>query len=703
MRLRVFCVIAQFAATSLAAQAAAAPPRGSELATRVDAAEAAFRRGERDEPRREALTVVAAYERNNTRSAADHDAAGRAYLLAAHGAAVRTGARQPAELVRSALRAFDAAIAADPAWVEPQLRAADLFLERYNAPDAAAGYQAVLERWPDQPRALLGLARVADFSGEGSPFEMASRAATLDPRLGAAHTLLARLWLDVERPDSARAAARRAVAADPTSLEAWGVIAAVAWLAGDSSNFAGAQASAERVSSRPTAFWVMLSEAASRQRRYLSAEGFAARAVALDSVDVDALGALGTNQLRRGDIAGGRRVLERAFALDPFHLWHKNTLDLLDHMATFRSERRGRFEFVGPERELGVLVPYLSPLLEEAYDSLAARYGYRPATPIRLEIFDRAADFSVRTVGLTGLGALGVSFGTTLAMDAPSARAQGTFNWGSTAWHELAHTFTLGLSGHRVPRWFSEGASVVEERRAREGWGATPTPDFLSAWRAERLRPVSGIGDGFLRPRDPGELGRSYYQASLVVEMIETEWGTPALGRMLREWATGASTAQVFQRVLGLDEPAFDARFKTYLDTKMRAVNPRALSRGDADIEELTALAQAAAARGVAAAEVTALERVIFVWPYDVDAHAQLAQAAVRAGLPDLSLRERRVIVALRPADLLEARYQLAVALREAGDPAGARREVLAVLEQAPSFDKALQLLVELRRTPEAR
>lgn len=687
------------------AQAASQPPaRTSALATRVDRAEAAFARGERDEPRAEALAVIAAYERGGSRAAADHEAAGRAYLLAAHGASGRSGARQPADLVRSALRAFDAAIAADTAWILPRLRAAELFLERYNAPDAAAGYHAVLARWKDEPRAVLGLARVAEFSGEGDAFRLATRATELDERLDAAHALRARLWLDTEHPDSARAAARRAVAVDPGALEAWGILAAVAWQDGDSTSFNGARGSAERVSARPVAFWVTLSEAAARQRRYAEAEAFAARAVALDSVDVDALGALGTNRLRRGDLAGGREMIERAFALDPFHIWHKNTLDLLDHMATFRTERRGRFEFVGAERELALLVPYLAPLLEEAYDSMALRYGYRPDTPVRLELFERAADFSVRTVGLTGLGALGVSFGTTLAMDAPSARAQGTFNWGSTAWHELAHTFTLGLSAHRVPRWFSEGASVVEERRARGGWGAVATPDFVEAWREGRIRPVSGIGDGFLRPRDPGELGRSYYQASLVVEMIERQWGTPALGAMLRAWAGGASTAEVLERVLRVDAPTFDARFKTYLDSTMRALRPRSVARDDADLERLTAAARAVAARGDAGAEWAAWEQVIWVWPYDAATHIAAAEAARRAGRHDIAVRERRAVVALRPADILDARYQLALALRDAGDAAAARREILGVLEQAPGFERAQRLLLDLRRpTPEER
>src|SRR5205823_13215865 len=90
---------------------------------------------------------------------------------------------------------------------------------------------------------------------------------------------------------------------------------------------------------------------------------------------------------------------------------------LLDRMKNFRETRSPRFLFVIDRKESDLLTPYLAELGEEAYDRLAARYRYRPPTPVRLEVFPSHADFSVRTMGLTGLGALGVSFGTLLAMD----------------------------------------------------------------------------------------------------------------------------------------------------------------------------------------------------------------------------------------------------------------------------------------------
>ena len=95
---------------------------------------------------------------------------------------------------------------------------------------------------------------------------------------------------------------------------------------------------------------------------------------------------------------------------------------------------------------------------------------------------------------------------------------------------------------------------------------------------------------------------------------------------------------------------------------------------------------------------VAALERVIWIWPYEASVHVKLAEAATRLGQRGKAVRERRAVVALGPSDVLDARVQLARALMEAGDRTTARREVLGVLEEAPTFEKAQALLLVLRR-----
>jgi predicted Zn-dependent protease len=111
---------------------------------------------------------------------------------------------------------------------------------------------------------------------------------------------------------------------------------------------------------------------------------------------------------------------------------------------------------------------------------------------------------------------------------------------------------------------------------------------------------------------------------------------------------------------------------------------------------EADVLEQLDDARGAMAA----LERLLWIAPYEESAHSRLAALAAVQGDHARAVRERRAVVALRPSDPLEARYQLARALSQAGDRGAARREILAVLEQAPGFEKAQLLLLELRSEP---
>ena len=95
------------------------------------------------------------------------------------------------------------------------------------------------------------------------------------------------------------------------------------------------------------------------------------------------------------------------------------------------------------------------------------------------------------------------------------------------------------------------------------------------------------------------------------------------------------------------------------------------------------------------------LQRLLWIFPYDVEVHRRIAVLASRSGNRALVVRERRAVVALDPSDGVGARYELARALVDAGDVAAARRELLTLLEQAPAFEKAQTLLLELRnRTP---
>ncbi|MEP6762730.1 MAG: tetratricopeptide repeat protein [Gemmatimonadaceae bacterium] len=521
----------------------------------VGLAELAMRRGDRVDAFRRASALTTAYEQGRNWNAADHVAAGRAYVL--------LGATDK-QAVHDALAAFDGAVSADITNLEGRLRAGDLLLDKYNAPDAKASYQDALKLSPENSRALLGLARVADFAGDNKGAANLKAALAANPSLTPAILLQARSFLEAEAYDSAKITTRRALAVDSSSMTGWALIGANAWVTGDSAEYRRAKAAAEKLNPKPSEFYAELADAAVRQRRYADGVRLAKQALLLDSNSTRALGLVGTNELREAKMEEGRATLERAFAIDPFNLWHKNTLDLLDKVSAYQITDKGHFRIVAPPKEAALLSIYLLPLLEQAYDQFSTRYNYKTAGTVRLEIYSRHADFSVRTVGLTGLGALGVSFGPVLAMDAPSSRERGEFNWGATAWHELAHTFTLGSSDNRVPRWLSEGLSVAEERRAHAEWGFDVTPEFLRAYADSMLRPVSQMNEGFVKPRYEAETIYSYDLASTVCEMIESQYGQAAIVAMLRAYKDGLETPAVFEKVFKVKPDVFDKQFDLY-------------------------------------------------------------------------------------------------------------------------------------------
>ncbi|MDQ6612869.1 MAG: tetratricopeptide repeat protein, partial [Gemmatimonadota bacterium] len=545
----------RIATADSAYQAAIASNSPNARTAQIGLAELAMRRGDRADALRRASSLTAAYERGTNWNAADRVAAGRAYVL------LGTTDKQA---VHNALAAFDAAVVADPTSLEGRLRAGDLLLDKYNAPDAKASFAEALKLYPENSRALLGLARVAEFSGDNKGVLLLKRALAANPSLTPALLLQARSYLEAEAYDSAKIVTRRALAVDSSSMTAWALVGANAWLTGDSSEFKRARSVAQRLNAKPSEFYAELSEAAVRQRRYADGVRLAKQALALDSLSTRALGLVGTNELREAKMDEGRATLERAFAIDPFNLWHKNTLDLLDKLRAYQTIDKGHFRIVAPPREATLLSIYLLPLLEQAYAEFSTRYSYKPAGLVRLEIYPRHSDFSVRTVGLIGLGALGVSFGPVLAMDAPSSRERGEFNWGQTAWHELAHTFTLGSSDNRVPRWLSEGLSVAEERHARPDWGFDVTPEFMKAYADGMLRPVSQLNEGFVKPRYEAELIFSYDLASVVCEMIEAQYGQAAIVAMLRAYKDGLETPAVFEKVFKVKPEVFDKQFDAY-------------------------------------------------------------------------------------------------------------------------------------------
>ncbi len=518
--------------------------------------------------------IIEAYNRRSQLNARE---------LLAVGDACRALGDQDPDLFKDALRAYDEAIAANPSALEPRVAVAELFLEKYDSTQARDEARAVLEVHPKHLGGLLAMARIQRFDGGPEALQIVRAVLEINPRHVEALVLEAELQLELEDYETALERARQALEVNPGSLDALAAQAAAAYLMDDPELFALSEAKVQDLNRSYADFYNLLADACVRNRFYREAAEFARKGIAADPRSWRAHGLLGLNLLRLGRIEEGRASLEAAFAGDPYNVWIKNTLDLVDTFDDLEEYSSDHFSFVARPHEAALLAPEALRLAEEAWEQFVDRYEVVPPSPIRLEFFDADADFSVRTIGLAGMGALGVCFGEVIAQDSPTARPRGTFNWGSTLWHEIAHSFTLALSEHRVPRWLTEGLSVLEERRARQGWGEDVNPRFLSAWKRGDLLPIGRINEGFVRPKSAEQVGLSYIHSSYLAEMIEREWGFSALRAMLLAYADGASTEEVFEAGTGLSSEELDARFQIEMEERFGAL---ALALGETGVEE---------------------------------------------------------------------------------------------------------------------
>jgi tetratricopeptide (TPR) repeat protein len=89
-------------------------------------------------------------------------------------------------------------------------------------------------------------------------------------------------------------------------------------------------------------------------------------------------------------------------------------------------------------------------------------------------------------------------------------------------------------------------------------------------------------------------------------------------------------------------------------------------------------------------------ERVLALDPFDGAAHAEVGRAALAAGDIPAAIAALERGLALRPADVVTQHTDLAEAYLRAGRPDDARTHAILALEQAPRFERAQEILLQI-------
>ena len=538
------------------------------------------------------------------------------------------------QMYQQANNEFRTAVAQNEASAMYRVRWGMLLHERFNNTDAAGLFNEALQRDPKNAQAYYGLALLGADGYDDGALEDVNKAIALDPKYVEAHELLASLNLEDSDTKGALSEADAALKISPDALDAMAIHAAVALLA-----------------DRPPDEWInkmlavnpsygggyaLIAHHLLLNRRYEDAIDYYRKAIAIEPDLWSAHSQLGINLMRLGQDTEAYKELELAYNNGYTDTATSNSLNLLDsQQKNFVTIKSGQMILKFDKKQADVLTPYYEQVMNAAMAAYDKKYQMTLPGPVQVEVYPNHADFAVRTLGLPGLGALGVTFGEVVAMDSPGSGPEGSKPgdnmWASTLRHEMSHVYILTATDHRVPRWFTEGLAVHEETQANPIWGDAMTPEIVVALRDKKLLPVAELDKGFVRPSYDSQVIVSYYQAGKICDYIQDHWGADKLLGFVHSYAKpNMTTEQAFQENLGMSPADFDKQFLAWIYAQTASV----ASNFDDWHNKLKVLAAEAEAQNYDAVlkDGPAVIQMYPEYVYDANAYEFVAQADLAKG-----------------------------------------------------------------------
>jgi len=453
---------------------------------------------------------------------------------------------------RDATAQFNAALAINPNAAEIHTARAELALRSYDLTRALTSVERALEISPGFVPALQlkADALMADFQVKDA-IEVLDEARKRNPRDERTLGRLATGYLYVDGSASADEA---------------------------DSRFGKLVAEVESHNPRCGEFYETLGDACDLLRKYPAAERYYAKSRSRMPQLVAVPAKLGMVQMRLGQEAQAKKLLEESFEADPFNVRVKNSLEVLDVLDQYAVIETEHFIIKFDRGQDQMLAEYAAEYLEnEVYPQIVKQFGYEPHDKTLFEIFSRAKNtrghgwFSARMVGLPYVGTVGACAGQMVAIASPSDMPK-PYNWARVLKHEFVHVVNLQQTDFHIPHWFTEALAV-----RTEGYPRPPEWTQVLAKRhaAGTLFTLDDINRGFLRPGAGEDWTLAYCQAEIYAEYMVGRFGDDAPAKMLAAYHDSLSTPEAIERSFGISQEEFEAGYRDYVD-KLVADLPQA-------------------------------------------------------------------------------------------------------------------------------
>jgi tetratricopeptide (TPR) repeat protein len=249
---------------------------------------------------------------------------------------------------------------------------------------------------------------------------------------------------------------------------------------------------------------------------------------------------------------------------------HEVTKDYVKYTSS-----KGRFEIYVPKGKDQVLIPFAAEALEQAYEEVGDELGYKPATPIRVEVYPRTATLAkvstlteqeIRTSGTIALCKY-----NRLMITSPRALLQG-YGWVDTLVHEYVHYVINSKTQNRVPIWMHEGLAKFLERRWR-GPNAQKLPPSSQSLLKKRVDADDLITFEQMHPSmaklpSQEDAAVAFAQVYTVMEYLREQVGEKAFENLLDAVNDGLDARAAFAKTVGKPFATFEKEWLVYLKAR---------------------------------------------------------------------------------------------------------------------------------------
>jgi len=460
------------------------------------------------------------------------------------------------------------------------LEQAQLLYEKDNRPKAAEAAQEVLSLNPKSAEAwaLLGRLSVDGFNfgqSERVALELENLVQELSLDRGAvsadAEMLRARAALRQNDPEYAKDRLARALTACPASRPVLALLAGAAAITYDMEQTEALVAEFDEISPGSPLALYEVGRALAENRQYERAAEYLEKASERQPNWADPVIELGLLEMQSGRDTRALSALRRATELDPFNVRARNSLVLVEELATYDTLESEHFIVRYKPGIDEVMARDMLEPLEELHRTGVEAIDFVPEQKTVIELLQDHEWFAVRITGMTGIHTIAASTGPVIAMEAPKIgkRNNGPYDWVRVVRHEYIHTLTLARTNNRIPLWFTEASAVNSEGAPRDyqTWLM-----LVSALETGGLFDMEEINIAFVRPKKPSDRGQAYAQGHWMYQYIVHRWGERAPLDMMDLYAEGLREKEVMEKVLGIPQEEFLRDFKVWARQDAKAV-----------------------------------------------------------------------------------------------------------------------------------